>query len=446
MTGTAGPSTHGDTDTELVQVEISGMATGGEGVGRLPDGRAVFVWGALPGERVAVTVTEAKKRYARAALVDVVEASPARRTPPCPLVAAGCGGCGWQHVEPATQRELKAGVVLDALRRLGKIEAPPALEWGPDLGEGLADGRDLGGRDLGGRGLDGRGLGLARTTVRAALDPDGRPAFRFHHAHDLVGLAEEGCRVAHPLVDEVLRTGVFPPPTTEVTVRASLATGARLVIADPAVPKDLEVPEGVTVVGAKELAAGQRAWLFEDAAGRRWRVSAESFFQPSPGGAEALVEVVGRVLAQDLDAQKSSRTAMVDLYGGVGLFAGALAERTNGRIELVEANRSAAADARVNLADIPDAKVVTADVRRWRPSSAGIVVADPSRHGLGKEAVDRIGATGASALALVSCDAGALGRDAGLLAAGGWRLDSVVLVDLFPQTPHVEVVTGWHRG
>jgi tRNA/tmRNA/rRNA uracil-C5-methylase (TrmA/RlmC/RlmD family) len=137
---------------------------------------------------------------------------------------------------------------------------------------------------------------------------------------------------------------------------------------------------------------------------------------------------------------------VVDLYSGVGLFAGVLGERTGGRVVAVESNRSAVADARINLADLDGARVVRSDVRRWRPSPASVVVADPSRHGLGADVVARIGATGAAALALVSCDPGALGRDAGLLAAAGWRLGSVRLVDLFPHTAHVEVVTGWFRG
>jgi tRNA/tmRNA/rRNA uracil-C5-methylase (TrmA/RlmC/RlmD family) len=112
----------------------------------------------------------------------------------------------------------------------------------------------------------------------------------------------------------------------------------------------------------------------------------------------------------------------------------------------VESNRSAVADARINLADLGGARIVRSDVRKWRPSSADVVVADPSRHGLGAEVVPRVGATDARALALVSCDPGALGRDAGLLAAAGWTLRSVRLVDLFPHTAHVEVVSGWFRG
>lgn len=398
------------------EVAVTGVAAGGEGVGRLEDGRVVFVRGALPGERVRVTVAEERKRFARGALVEVVEAAPERVAPPCPQVEAGCGGCDWQHVAPGAQRELKARIVTDALRRLGRVEPPPP-ELGPDL---AAEGW--------------------RTTVRAVIDDKGRAGFRLHHAHDPLAVGPGGCLVAHPLVDEVLRDGIFPPPVREVTVRAGAATGDRLVLCTPTVG-DSRVPEGVPLVGADELTAGHRAWIHEVVSGRRWRISAESFFQSRPDGAEALVDAVVAALGDAL----TPGARVVDLYSGVGLFAGVLGDRTGGRVVAVESNRSAVADARINLADLDGARIVRSDVRRWHPSAADVVVADPSRRGLGAEVVPRIGATGASALALVSCDPGALGRDAGLLAADGWGLGTVRLVDLFPHTSHVEVVTGWIR-
>src|SRR4029077_4132374 len=101
-------------------VAVTGVAAGGEGVGRLGDGRAVFVRGALPGERVRIAVTEEKHRFARADLVEVLEAAEERVVPPCPRVADGCGGCDWQHVAPAAQRVLKGRIVTDALRRIGR--------------------------------------------------------------------------------------------------------------------------------------------------------------------------------------------------------------------------------------------------------------------------------------------------------------------------------------
>ncbi len=408
-------------------VAVTGIAAGGEGVGRLEDGRAVFVRGALPGERVRVAVTEERNRFARAALVEVLDADPGRVTPPCPQVEAGCGGCDWQHVAPRLQRELKARIVDDALRRIGRLD-PLESTPGPELPvEGW------------------------RTAVRALVDDDGRAGFRLRHAHDPLAVGPGGCLVAHPLVDEVLRDGLFPAPVREVTVRAGARTGERLVVCTPAIG-DSRVPEGVPLVGADELAAGHRAWIHEVVAGRRWRISAASFFQSRPDGAEALVEAVLAAVgptavgpAADEGAAPAG-AAVVDLFSGVGLFAGVLGERTGRRVVAVESNRSAVADARINLADLDGARVVRADVRRWRPSPASVVVADPSRHGLGPDVVARIGATGAVALGLVSCDPGALGRDAGLLAAAGWTLDSVRLVDLFPHTAHVEVVTGWVRG
>ena len=397
-------------------VAITGVAAGGEGVGRLGDGRVVFVRGALPAERVRVRLAEDHKRFARGALVEVLDAAPERVAPPCPQVDAGCGGCDWQHVAPAAQRELKGRIVTDALRRIGRLDPPPS-DTGADLApEGW------------------------RTTVRAVVDDEGRAGFRLHHAHDPLAVGPGGCLVAHSLVDEILREGVFPRPVVEVTVRAGAATGERLVLCTPAVG-DSRVPAGASVVGADELAAGQRAWIHEDVGGRRWRISAQSFFQSRPDGAEALVDAVVAALG---DAVAPGASA-VDLYSGVGLFAGVLGERTGGRVVAVESNRSAVADARINLGDLDGARIVRSDVRRWHPSGADVVVADPSRHGLGAEVIPRIRATGASALALVSCDPGALGRDAGLLAADGWRLASVRLVDLFPHTSHVEVVTGWKR-
>jgi 23S rRNA (uracil1939-C5)-methyltransferase len=396
-------------------IAVTGIAAGGEGVGRMADGRAVFVRGALPGERVRVAVVEERNRFARARLDEVLEAAPERVAPPCARVAAGCGGCDWQHVDPAAQRRLKVQIARDALQRIGRIAEPPEIDPGPALP-----------------------AGGQRTTVRAAVDPEGRAGFRLHHAHDALAVGPGGCLVAHPLVDEVLRDGVFPAPVREVTVRAGAATGERLVLCSPRAG-DSRVPDGVPLVGADELAGGHRAWIHEVVAGRTWRISAESFFQSRPDGAEALLEAVAGALG---DAARPG-AAVVDLYGGVGLFAGVLGERTGGRVVVVESNRSAVADARINLADLDGAKIVRSDVRRWGPSAADVVVADPSRSGLGAEVVPRIGATGARALALVSCDPGALGRDAGLLAAAGWELSSVRLVDLFPHTAHVEVVSGW---
>jgi tRNA/tmRNA/rRNA uracil-C5-methylase (TrmA/RlmC/RlmD family) len=191
------------------------------------------------------------------------------------------------------------------------------------------------------------------------------------------------------------------------------------------------------VVTGAELAAGKRAWLHEAVAGVRLRVSARSFFQAGPEAAEALVATVATAAGEVADGAR-----LVDLYGGVGLFAATVGRGAN--VELVEASASSAADARVNLRD-RGARVVRSDVARWRARPADVVVADPPRAGLGPDGVRAVRATRAPRLVLVSCDAGALGRDAGLLAGAGYRLVASTVVDAFPHTPHVEVVSRFDR-
>ena len=402
----------------MVEVTVTGVAAGGDGVGRLPDGRVVFVRGAIPGDRVDVDVFEDKGRFARATPLEVLTGGPGRIEPPCPHQDEGCGGCGWQHVEPATQRDLKQRVVVEALERIGKLDPAtlPPVDPGPKLPP-----------------LN------HRTTVRAAVDAAGRAGLRAHHTHAVVPFGDIGCPVAHPLVDEVLRDGRFAH-ADEIVVRCGVATGERLTAVHPKVPPDMTgVPDDVVVVGADELAAGRRVWLHEVVRGRRWRISAGSFFQSRPDGAAALVDIVGKAIRPHVSPDQR----LVDLYAGVGLFAGTLAERFGLIPTAVESNRSAVADAKANLADIARARIIGVDVRKWRPSPADVVVADPSRHGLGGPVVSRIAATGAPTVVLVSCDPGALGRDAGLLTGAGYHLQSLTLVDLFPNTPHVEVVTAW---
>jgi 23S rRNA (uracil1939-C5)-methyltransferase len=390
-------------------LDVSGLAVGGDGVAREPDGRVVFVTGALPGERVAVAIDSEHRDHARGHVVEVVEAGPARVAPPCPRVAAGCGGCGWQHVEPAAQAALKVAMVDQALRRLGGLDAPEVVPGPPLPATGY------------------------RTTLRGVADAEGRFSLRRHRGHDPVAIP--GCLVAHPLLEEIVDGGRFPPGA-EVTARVGARTGERMVVIDGEA-EPVAVPPGVRVVTGAALAAGRRAWLFEEVHGVRLRVSARSFFQAGPEGAEALVTAVAAVLGPPRPGDR-----LADLYGGVGLFAATAGRRY--QVELVEGSPSAAADARVNLADMK-ARVVAGDVTRWRPRRMHAVVADPPRAGLGPAGVRAVAGTQAARLALVSCDAGALGRDARLLGAAGYRLVRATVVDAFPHTPHVEVVAAFER-
>ena len=176
--------------------------------------------------------------------------------------------------------------------------------------------------------------------------------------------------------------------------------------------------------------------MHEVVAGATLRVSAGSFFQSGPEAAELLVSGV-RLACGDMAEDAS----IVDAYGGVGLFASALDGR---RVTVVEESESACADARVNL-EGRRAEIVCSSIERWHPRRADLVVADPSRSGLGRQPVAVLVATHARRIVLVSCDPVSLARDAGLLRDAGYEHVRSTVYDLFPQTHHVEVITTFDR-
>ena len=440
-----------DVRLELVPTAV---AAGGDALARDGDGRVVFVEGALPGERVAVRITEARKDYARAVVVDVLDPSPDRVAPPCPTLAAGCGGCTWQHVTPAAQSRLKAAIVVDALRRIARLPEPPA----PSL-----------------VALDGPAL---RTTARLAVTSGARAGHRPRHAASGGGgvavlfppagaptpassprrgpqprpvpssggegvaqaIETDTCLVTHPLLEDLVVHGRYGG-AGEVILRVGVASGERLVRLDVPVRKaTVEVPDGVVVVGEGSKGA---AFVHEEVAGRRFRVSADSFFQPGPVAAAGLVAAVSAAVGDAL----GPGAHLVDAYAGTGLFASVLGAASGARVTAVESDRSAAADARANLADL-DAKVVPVEVGRWdatRSGPADVVVADPARSGLGRPGVAALVAADAPRMVVVSCDPASLARDTVLLTAAGYRLVSVALVDAFPHTFHVEAVARFDR-
>jgi 23S rRNA (uracil1939-C5)-methyltransferase len=392
-----------------VHLEARAVAAGGDAIARDADGRVVFVEGALPGESVLAEVVEEKRDYSRARVVEVVTPSPGRVTPPCAGVAAGCGGCQWQHVEPGVQARLKRDVVVDALRRIARVDASVVAADVPVVpAEGY------------------------RTTLRLAVE-DGRAVYRQRHGHEAV--VPERCVVAHPALEELVVHGRYGQ-AREVVLRVSAATGERLVVARPTAA-GVAVPADVLVVGADERQRLRRAAVNESVAGRRWRVSAESFFQSGPAAAELLVGAVR-------EAVGAAGGAVVDAYAGIGLLGGSLPEVD--RLVAVEQGASAVRDARHNLADHP-AHVVQAEVAAWDASSAGpvdVVVADPARPGLGRSAATALARAEAGRFVLVSCDPASLARDVRLLDGLGYSLAGVQVLDLFPHTFHVEAVARFH--
>lgn len=384
-----------------MELHVSATARDGAGVARSEDGRIVFVEGALAGETVTVELIRVDKRWSRARVVRVLDPSPERVPVPCTHQVEGCGGCDLLHVAAEAQLRMKSSMLVDQLVRAG-VDAPHAALRSLD---------------------DDRG----RTTVRAAV-VDGRAGYRVRGSHDVV--VPEVCDAVDPIAEQLLVDGRFGD-ADEVTIRVGSRTGDRLVMVEGST-FGIEVPDDVLVVGADELTKGKRAWIHEEAGGRRWRVSARSFFQNRPAGVDALVDEVREMI----DALGGDGP-LVDAYAGVGIFAGTVG---HGReVHAIERGKDSIADARINL-EGTDTKIIASSVERWRPSTAAVVVADPAREGLGKDGVASLLRAQPGLFVLVSCDPSAFAADAKRLIDAGMRLDRMTVVDMFPGTSHVETV------
>ncbi len=265
---------------------------------------------------------------------------------------------------------------------------------------------------------------------------NGRPGFRRSRSDEAIVV--DSCGVLAPGLRWAL--DVDWGDSTELSLRCSEATGEALAVVSPSVGS-IDAPEHVVLVGADDLQRGISTSIAETAAGRRFRLSAGSFFQSGPQAVELLAETIAGRVGSVLETASTA----IDLYAGVGVFASVLGHRfPSVQWVVVESNRAAVADARVNLADIR-ANTVASRVERFVPGRASVVIADPPRGGLGKRAVAVVAASGAPTVVLISCDLGSFGRDARLLVDMGWSLTGVDVLDLFPQTSHVEIVSVYER-
>ncbi len=415
------------------EVEIERLVAGGDGLGRLSDGRVVFIPAVVSGELVQIEVVSARKDLARGRVIEIKRPSAHRTTAPCDRVAAGCGGCSWQHIELDAQHDEKVNVVRDAFRRIGRvIDVDTMVTKG---GSVVAPGTSSG----------------WRTTVRAAIDAAGRAGFRVAGTHDVC--VSGPCLVAHPVISRVLADGRFPG-CTEVQIRVGIHGASAVVVVDGKT-KRVEVPDITMIEGFAdwkpievyswdELNVGQPGAVFERIGGVDFRVSAPSFFQSGPAAAELLVATVTEALRAYGRAD-----VFVDLYSGVGLFAATVGREALARV-LIESSVSSVNDAEYNLPG--DALVHRKDVTEWEPprlvrrSQKTHLVADPARDGLGARGVEAVLRAEPDVVVLVSCDAAAGARDVAMFAEAGWVLKSATVLEVFPHTAHVEVVSVLEPG
>jgi tRNA/tmRNA/rRNA uracil-C5-methylase (TrmA/RlmC/RlmD family) len=394
---------------ERIEVEVGPVAHGGHCVARIPAesqparDRVVFVRHALPGERVIIEVTEGGDgdSFWRADAVEVLEASPDRVPAPCPYAGpGGCGGCDFQHVAPAAQRELKAAVVREQLSRLAGLDlevevevVPPTLHW--------------------------------RTRMRYVDLPDGRRGLHEHRSDQVVAI--DDCLIDAGRVDAG-------------RVDAGRVDARRVDGGDPSTGS----PDQAGVEPAGEPSGEPAIETVATSYGtHRFSVAPNGFWQAHVEAPRVLVETVMRGL------RPAPGERVLDLYAGVGLFAAFLSDAVGptGKVVAVEGSRDACRHAGANLGRDMVRSPTTVEhgtVGRVLSSSYDepfdLVVLDPPREGARRKVVEQIVDRAPRAVAYVACDPAALARDLATFAELGYALRELRAFDLFPMTSHVEGV------
>ena len=363
---------------ERVEVEIDGIAHGGESVARL-DGWVFFIRHAIPGERVIAQITELGKSFHRADALEILSPSPDRVTSPCSYFhPGGCGGCDFQHISLERQRALKSQIITEQFQRVAKMTLTvPVQEVALEI--------DSGSRYRG------------RLTLH--VDRTGQAGFLRNRSHE-----------------------VFP--ITDCLV-ASEKLGVGKVLAARHVDVDrISLPDEMRI---EEIHVHGNSF--------QYRVSKESFWQ----GHIRAAEVLGEAALNSLLPRKGERA--LDLYGGVGLFAKLLAS-AGARVEIIESSSAAIGDAQFNLRDFSDVRFHEGDVAKEivKVKEAEIVLLDPPRSGAELVVLEQIVKLAPRRICYISCDPASLARDTQRLAERGYQLVQSAAFDLFPQTAHIECV------
>lgn len=409
------------TMTQTFEIQLEKLTYGGDAMGRLPDSRAVFVPFGLPGERVLVRLVEEKRNFARGEIVEILEPSPDRITAKC-IHFGECGGCHYQNLSYEKQLQAKTDILIDQLKRIGKIENPPVKPmvacpspWN------------------------------YRNHVQFSLDNMGKLGFQAPGSNKVVPITE--CHLPEPSINELWTQLEFESGTNieRVSLRLGVDDDLMLVLeADSPESPELEIEAGISIAHVYEghavVLAGSDHILMR-VLGRDFKVSAASFFQVNTVMAGKMVEH----LLTNLPISQS--TTLLDVYCGVGLFSAFLAPKC-GRVIGIEASESACEDFTVNLDEFDNVELYEDEAEAVIPhleAKPDIVLVDPPRAGLDKAVMDGILKLSPSLIAYVSCDPSTLARDAARLINGGYRLKEVTPFDLFPQTYHIESISLFER-
>ncbi len=388
-------------DSDLFDLEIGDIAYGGDGVGHLPDGMAVFVPFTAIGDLARIRLTERKKSFARAELVELLKAGPGRTTPKCPYYGT-CGGCQYQHLDPNTELQVKTKQLLAALQRIGHLEELPPVE------PVVASDEVYGYRN--------------KVVLHPTRDAEDNPAYGYHTLDGGSIIPVATCPIANPhlqsAIDALQAQDVRPVPLT------------------------LRRAENNRVFRYYGKGAKHAPWLRESILGHRINVPLTAFTQVNDFVADAMV----RWLQQQAKAAPSK--VLIDLYCGVGIFALTIGNKAQ-RVIGIERDRESVKAARFNASqwDFKKAILKGGPVESVLPSlldemknpDKTLVIIDPPRGGCEKSVIDALADWRPSRIFYVSCNPTSLSRDLKrLLDRTGYTISKLALFDMFPQTAHFE--------
>ena len=426
-----------------MELTIEKLIYGGDGLARVNSGeraKTIFIPYVLPGERVQASIVNQKPGFSYAALDQVLEPSKLRSSPPCPYFGK-CGGCQYQHIGYADQLRFKAEILKETLRRVGKLELSIEIQSHPSPPFNYRN----------------------RTRFHVRTTPEFAIGYFRHASHELLPVRE--CPISSPLINRLLaelwklsQGQRIPPEIEEIELFANDSDKTCLVelyVQESAGKIALQtfanlfsraVPETVGIVsfrnsrkfdGIPNLLWGEPSINYA-VGGETYGVSAGAFFQTNRHQVTRMVELVVN--------DRKGKLAL-DLYSGVGLFTLPLARRFE-RVIAVESSSTSAGDLRANVQ--ANVKISAQSTDKYLTSAAGtlrpdVVVVDPPRSGLGTAVCREVLKLSARELVYVSCNPATLARDLKQFTAGKFKIAEMHLIDLFPQTFHIETCTVLRR-
>ena len=407
------------------EVILEKLTYGGEAMGRLSDGRAVFVPFGLPSETVRIQLTQEKQNFARGEILEILKPSPDRIEPKCKHFTQ-CGGCHYQNLPYEKQLLAKADILRDQLQRIGKIENPPVQvtvaspnQWN------------------------------YRNHVQFHLTDDGKIGFINSQGHKTLPIEE--CHLPETTIDAFRNDLQFESRMNleRVSLRSGADDDLMLILeSETEETPELEIEADISIVHVYEdhpvIIAGSNSLTIQ-VLGVDFHVSAPSFFQVNTTMAEKMVEH----LQTQLPITNQPIT-LIDLYCGVGLFSKFFADKYT-KVIGIESSPSSCEDFAINLDEFENVELYEGSAEEILPALAPQLtepthmIVDPPRAGIDKFALDAILQINPQVIAYVSCDPSTLARDAARLIKGGYTLQHATPFDLFPQTYHIESISIFTR-